>query len=307
MKRIVILLAAACLAASSLIAQETPSREDFLNRYNLLATKLGPAGVGIETLLSRWEKAYPDDPDMLVAQFSYWFTRSQSSSIEKMDRDKYLGENPVLPLKDSLGNKTNYFKVIHYDDELYGRAKKALDRVIALDPMNLESRLLKVNALISYEKESPDMALSELKSLVDYNFHNHPKWNYPGLEMDAESFAALMQEYCFTFFRLGCPGGYKAFKELSDRMLQYEPRNTLFMTNLGTWYLVAEKNPKEALKQYNKVLKLKAGDYTALKNIILLARSEKDTKLEKKYLPQLIKATEDERERASYEMRLKAL
>ena len=63
----------------------------------------------------------------------------------------------------------------------------------------------------------------------------------------------------------------------------------------------------KALGRQHKVLKMKPGDYTVLKNIILLARSEKNIKLEKKYLPQLIKATSDETERASYEVRLKSL
>ena len=307
MKKVCILLAAACLTVLPLTAQDGPAKEEFQSRYELLVSKLGPAGVGIETLLTRWERAYPDDRNMLLAQFSYWFSKSQTTSLEKMDRDKYLGAAPILPLKDSLGNKTHFFEVRHYDDAMYGKATKALDKAIALDPDHLDYRLLKANALIAYEKESPDMALSHLKGLVDYNFHNHPAWTYPGIEMDAEAFAALMQEYCFAFFKLGCPGGYDAFKALSEKMLQYEPRNTLFLTNLGTWELVVHKDPAAAMKQYAKVLKMKPGDYTVLKNIILLARSEKDVKLEKKYLPQLIKATTDETERAGYEVRLQSL
>lgn len=307
MKKIGIILAAAILTVLPLKAQEGPSQEEFQKRYDLLVSKLGPTGVGIETLLTRWERAYPDDPNMLLAQFSYWFSKSQTTKVEKLDRDKYLGNAPVLPLKDSLGNKTNFFEVRYFDDEMYGKASKALDKVIALAPDQLDYRLLKANALISYEKESPDMALSHLKGLIDYHFHNHPTWKYPGIEMDANAFDALMQEYCFAFFKLGCPGGYDAFRELSEKMLQYEPKNTLFLTNLGTWELVAHKDPNAAMKQYTKVLKMKPGDYTVLKNIILLARSEKNIKLEKKYLPQLIKATSDETERASYEVRLKSL
>ena len=307
MKKLGILLAAAILTVLPLKAQEGPTQEDFQKRYDLLVSKLGPTGVGIETLLTRWEKAYPEDHNMLLAQFSYWFTKSQTTKLEKMDRDKYLGAAPILPLKDSLGNKTNFFEVRYYDDELYGKASKALDKVIALAPDQLDYRLLKANALISYEKESPDMALSHLKGLIDYHFHNHPKWSYPGIEMDAEAFDALMQEYCFAFFKLGCPGGYDAFKELSEKMLQYEPKNTLFLTNLGTWELVAHKDPSAAMKQYSKVLKMKPGDYTALKNIILLARSEKDVKLEKKYLALMAQYGATETDKASASARLQAL
>ena len=70
---------------------------------------------------------------------------------------------------------------------------------------------------------------------------------------------------------------------------------------------VCKKDNKSALKYYNKVLKLSPNDYTAAKNCVLMARAEKDVKLEKKYLPILIRATEDEAERLSAEARLKSL
>ena len=60
-------------------------------------------------------------------------------------------------------------------------------------------------------------------------------------------------------------------------------------------------------KWYNKVLKIEPDNYTAAKNCVLLARTEKDTKLEKKYLPALIRATDSEMERASCEARLAVL
>ena len=90
-------------------------------------------------------------------------------------------------------------------------------------------------------------------------------------------------------------------------MLSYEPKNTLFMTNLGSYYLVAEHNDKAALKMYNKVLKLKPDDYAAIKNCVLLARNEKNAKLEKKYLQKLVEVTTDETERTSAKVRLQAL
>ena len=90
-------------------------------------------------------------------------------------------------------------------------------------------------------------------------------------------------------------------------MLKYDPKNVLFLDNVGSYYLVAQRDDNKALKYYKKVLKLKKDDITALKNIILLARNAKNVKLEKKYLKEIIKYTEDETEKASAEIRLKAL
>lgn len=286
---------------------QKPSQADYLDRYTLLVNKLGVEGVGVETLLQRWGKDYPDDMDMLLGKFTYYLSKSQSNSMEKIDASKYLGEAPALTLKDSLGNDVNYFQVTNYDDELFGQATQAIDKAIGLAQDRLDLRLYKIAALIGYEKGSPDMALSGLKELIDYDGHSHPTWIYPGLEPGPDLFPSLVQEYCFTFFRQATPASYEAFKEVSEKMAGYYPKNTVFLTNIGSYYLVYKHDSKNALKMYNKVLKKDPGDYTAIKNCVLLARSDKNKKLEKKYLAMLAKVTPDETEKLQAEARLKSL
>lgn len=296
------------LAISLTAIAQTPSSKDFQDRYDLLVSKLGPTGVGIETLLDRWAAAYPDDVQMLTGKFSYWFSKSQTLQLVPKDQQKFLGENPTVVLKDSTGANVNYFQETMYDDEMFGEAQKALEKAIQLYPDRLDLRFLKVASLIGYEKESPDMALSSLKSLMIYNATQHPKWEYPGVEkVDNEFFSAALQEYCYLFFRYGTPATYEAFKELSQQMLTYEPKNVLFLDNIGSYWLVARKDNKTAMKYYYKVLKIKADDLTAIKNIIILARNSNNVKLEKKYLPQLIKYTQDEKEKITAQARLKSL
>lgn len=296
------------LAISLTVIAQTPSSKDFQDRYDLLVSKLGPTGVGIETLLDRWAAAYPDDVQMLTGKFSYWFSKSQTLQLVPKGQQKFLGENPTVVLKDSTGADVNYFQETMYDDELFGEAQKALEKAIQLYPDRLDLRFLKVASLIGYEKESPDMALSSLKSLMIYNATQHPKWEYPGVEkVDNEFFSAALQEYCYLFFRYGTPATYEAFKELSQQMLTYEPKNVLFLDNIGSYWLVARKDNKTAMKYYSKVLKIKADDLTAIKNIIILARNSNNVKLEKKYLPQLIKYTQDEKEKITAQARLKSL
>ena len=286
---------------------QKPSQADYLDRYTLLVNKLGVEGVGVETLLRRWGKDYPDDMDMLLGKFTYYLSKSQSNSMEKIDASKYLGEAPTLTLKDSLGNDVNYFQVTNYDDDLFGQATQAIDKAIGLAQDRLDLRLYKIAALIGYEKGSPDMALSGLKELIDYDGHSHPTWIYPGLEPGPDLFPSLVQEYCYTFFRQATPASYEAFKEVSEKMAGYYPKNTVFLTNIGSYYLVYKHDSKNALKMYNKVLKKDPGDYTAIKNCVLLARSDKNKKLEKKYLAMLAKVTPDETEKLQAEARLKSL
>lgn len=307
MKKILLTIIAV-LTLLPLSAQTKTPRKDYLDRYQLLVSKLGVAGVGVETLLQRWEKDYPEDTDMLLGKFSYYLTKSQSSSIELIDAPKYLGNAPALTLKDSLGRDVNYFQVVNYDDELFGKATQAIEKAIELNPDRLDLRLFKISSLIGYEKDSPDMALAGLKALIDYNGHSHPDWVYPDVEkVDDELFPDVMQEYCYSFFRIGTPHTFEAFKELSEKMLSYYPGHTVYMTNIGSYYLVFKHDSKAALKMYNKVLKKNPDDYTAIKNCVLLARSDKNVKLEKKYLPMLVRVTTDEAEKASAQARLDAL
>lgn len=308
MVRKLLTLAAAAVLSVTVMTAQTPSAKEFNDRYQLLVSKLGPSGVGIETLLDRWAAAYPDDTDMLVARFSYYLDKSGKPSVVAKGQKRFLGENPILTLKDSTGKDVNYFQEYFYDDELFGDAQKAIDKAIQLNPDRLDMRLLKVASLIGYEKESPDMALSAMRSLIIYNETQHPSWEYPGVDkVDEQFFSAAVQEYCYLFFKYATPASYEAFRDLSATMVSYQPDDILFLDNLGSYWLVVKHDDKTALKYYTKVLKLKKDDITAIKNIVILARNSGNVKLEKKYLPLLMEHADSESERLSAKARLEYL
>ena len=305
MKRILTLFLALALPLT-LLAQ-TP-QEDYVRRYNNLISRVGPAGVGVETLLDKWAEEYPDDTQQLLARFSFWFTKAQTTKVIQLPQDRYLGREPLLNMKDSLGRKNNFFEDTEYDDESFGLSLEALDKAVALQPEKLDFRLLRIDALIAYEKGSPDMALSALKALADENYKRHPAWTHESLEkVDDEVFKALVQDYCFTFFRLGTDSSAEAFKSLSEQMLTYSKDDPLFLDNLGSYWLVSKKDFKKAQKYYDQVLKKHPDDITAIRNGILLARQKKDVKLEKKYLAMMAQYGETETDKASASARLQAL
>lgn len=306
MRKIFFIIVVFLLASYNMAGQET-SREKFEERYNSLVSAVGVAGVGVETLLNKWETAYPEDSKVHQGRFLLLFTKAGTESVKRVDKSKYLGQDPVLSLKDSLGRPVNYFREINYDDVMFGAAIKAVDKAIQLSPEDLGLRMAKISALTSYEKESPEMAASELKALIDYTFTQKPKWLYQGQEVTTEIFEATIQEYCFTFFKYATPASYEAFGALSKKMLSYSPSNVLFLNNVGSYYLVAKKDSKTALKYYNRALKKKPDDLTAITNCILLARNEKNLKLEKKYLPKLIQYSPDEKTREASKIRLESL
>lgn len=293
-----------CTVAS--FAQST--KEEYADRYNLLVKNLGETGVGIETLLDNWRAAYPDDTDMLIATFRYYLAKSQKQEVVRKDVSRYLGMKPILSLKDSLGKDVWFYQETFFDDELFGTAAKAIDKAISLNPDRLDMRFSKISSEMAYEKESPDMAGQDLKSLITYNYTEKPSWVFKGVDkVDDEFFRAGVQEYCVALFQRGGQKCFDEFKSVSELMLQYVGDEPLFLSNLGSYYLVSAKEPKTALKYYTKVLKLKPDDYTAIKNCVLMARNENNVKMEKKYLAQLIKVTESESEKLTSQARLDQL
>ena len=297
MKRILILLAAAVLPLFA-SAQDPMPQAEFLRRYTNLVQRVGPAGVGVETHLNKWQETWPEDPQQYLARFRFCFERCRTASIVEMPVDKYLGQAPILPITDTLGVKHNYFEVYEYDDDLFAQANSAIGQAITLKPWHLDWRMARIDALMAYEKGQPEMTLQELKTLADKHYKEHPVWEYDGMDgVTEDQFRAFMQDYCVALFRLGTDTSALAFKTLSEHMLTYCKDDPLFLDNLGSYYLV-NKDYKKARKYFEQVLKKHPDDMTALQNMVLLARATKDEKLKGKYQPLLARATQKQLDQA---------
>lgn len=256
----------ALFACVVLGAQE--NAENIKAEYDRQVRYVGAAGVGVETIINRWEAVAPDDPEVHVARFSYWLAKSASrTEVIVKPQKKYLGANPVFTLKDSLGNDVNYFEDIVYDDTAFGEALTAIDKAISLDPDELEYRFSKITAIMGYEKESPDMTADEIVALIDeYKSGNH-KWTFRGNPAGDDVFCQGIGEYCYNLFGIANPLSYGYFLEISEKMNKLYPDNTVFTNNIGSYWQVAEGNSKKALRYYRKALKIDPEDYVANTNI----------------------------------------
>lgn len=272
MKKLMILLAAlaACAAAA---AQTTP--EEFQARYERLVRNVGYDGVGVETLLDRWEEAFPEDESVPVARFNYWFHKGQVTEVvPKGSQRKFLGNAPTVSLKDADGNDVNYFEETFYDEEYFGEAMKVVDAQIAAHPDELRWQYLRITALLTYEKESPDMAAAALKALIERNAKSHPAWTLNGQPAGEDVFQQGVAEYCASLFQIGSEAAYGYFHDISVRMNKLYPKNPVFLDNIGSWWRAAQGDDKQAAKYYQKALKLDPDDYAATQNLRLIERKQ---------------------------------
>lgn len=275
-----IIATALMLCTIGLAAQTT--QEQFKQRYERQSRIAGPAGVGVETIITRWKEAFPEDPEACKAEFNYFYAKSLRTEVVRKDCEKYLGVKPVLSIPDTSGVKVNFFEESFFTDSLFALSSTAISKAISLKPEELSYRLLKTAALLAYEKESPDLTCAEIRALVDMDKSQKPAWTFDGEPVDEDTFISCIQEYCRAFYNIGTSNSMECFREISEKMAALHPSNSTFVSNLGSYWLVGKKNGKKAIKYYNKAIKLNPEDYGAIKNCMLAARLAGNTKLAKK-------------------------
>lgn len=266
MKRIA-LISALLLACMQLSAQTEPQTktpvDEYVARYNRQVKNVGYSGVGVETILDRWEADYPEDVNPKVGRINYLLDKSQSFEVVKSVDAKYLGKKPIATLKDENGADVNYFNDVVYEEETFAECQKLIDSYIKKYPNELRYRLCKITTLLDYEKEYPDMTEGEISALID---ERGTAWTLDGVLADQETFLDVIQEYCFSLYSVGTPASYESFYRISQRMSGCYPKNTSFIDNMGSYWLVYHKNYKKAISTYNKALKIDPEDQVALRN-----------------------------------------
>lgn len=246
---------------------------EFQEKYNNQVTRVGYSGPGVEGILDKWETAFPEDGEMLRARFSFYFDRSRKLEVVQKDARKFLGAEPTLTLKDSLGRPVNYFTENFFNDTLFNAALNCIDRAIELYPHELSYYAEKFAAFAAYEKEHPARSLKLAEYLIDYRKKNlkFPWTNY-GQAANSMVFQLMIQDFCYSYYAIGSADSYEAFFRLAGKMSKLYPKSDIFLGDLGNYWLVARHDFKKAEKYYNQVLSIDPTSELATRNLELIKK-----------------------------------
>lgn len=270
MKRFFLTFIAAMAASVALSQAQTT--EDYLKRYNTLVARVGAAGVGVDFLLESWEKADPMDINHMVGRFSYYLAKAHRDSVVTSGKQSYMGLEPLVSLKDSLGRNIYYYRLPVYAPTDFARAMEAIDNAITTDNTRLDLMLSKAEALVAYEGAYPKQSEEYLSALVQNHFTRKSRWTVPGVESVSDAdFLSEMSNFCYIWFNADSDQAKESFRRLSEKILKFRPKETTFINNIGSYY-ASKKDDKKALKYYRNTLKIDPNDVVALQNIKLIER-----------------------------------
>ena len=237
--------------------------QDSLSRYAELVSKENN-DQEVLAFLTRWESNKPDDPDMYIAWFNYYFNLSQQ---EYLSLSPQMGTGEQLEMKDSLGNTVYLYSQNVTIDSIFELSQHYIDEGIKKHPKRLDMYFGKIHTLRVVGKY--DDFLTEIYRVIDLSIENHFDWLWSGdsvIGTDAESvFMASIQQYCNDLFDLN-PPAFDPIVAISARMYAKFPTYVEFPSNIGSCWAM-QGDYSQAIEFYDRALQIKPDDLVVLNNI----------------------------------------
>lgn len=251
-------------------------------------------------LLSNWEKANPDDPELYTAYFNFFVKKSMSEVI-RMENQQQGRQS--LQIKDPKTGKVVGFlnDGVSYNEELVEKGFKYIDLGIKKFPSRLDMRFGKIYILgkvYSYQRFT-----EELISTIDYSQKIDLKWTWTDnkpVDRPKEFMLDAEQQYITQLYQAG-NNQLDNMKAVAEAVLRYYPDDVENLSNLAITYII-KKEYVNALPLLLKAEKITPTDGIVLNNIAFCydAKGDKPNaikyyKLTDKYGDQRAKTTAEEK------------
>jgi len=216
--------------------------------------------------LAEWEKAEPDNPELLGAYLNYHFMQGREEIVMMMEGTPPAGE--ALVIQDSLGNPMGYMgSEIMFDWE---EIQKGLDKVshgIELYPDRLDLRWGKVWVLGQMSRW--DLFEENIIQAIDRSAENDNEWvwldNEP-LEEGSQGFMAGLQDYQMQLLNTYEDSLLKRMRNIGNAVLEYYPENVENLTNVAITHILTGEF-EAAVSLLDKAIAIRPKDTIVLCNL----------------------------------------
>jgi hypothetical protein len=256
-----------------LIMMEASGQSAFKQNFDRLTT----AGEwdAIPSLLERWESSSPDEAELFIAQFNYYFHACRQEIVTMVDTQPWTEH---LVVTDTLtGDTTAYmFSQLVYNDSIFELAMSAINRGLKLYPRRLDMHFGKIYIL--RERGVIQAHVEAIKRVINEHAKYHDRWlwaNAKPLEDVDETFTGAIQDYCYALFNLP-QAELDGVEQISTLMSQLYPSDVRFYSNLGACRLMRQ-DFSTALPFFLKAHELVDDDPVVLSNIAYTYRMLGDT------------------------------
>lgn len=183
-----LLTVAACIVALAASSQSLTMAQ----RFNMAWSSGDTAAQ--QDILNQWQQKSPNDAELIVTQFNYYFSQAQQSQMS-MSVELPEGVEDAMVLTDSTGATAGYmYEITTYDTVLANKALSCIDRGITLYPERLDMRMGKITALGMLNRVEPYIA--EVMELIDKTAQPSNQWVYPEQEpISQDQFSLVVMGY----------------------------------------------------------------------------------------------------------------
>lgn len=285
MKRLLLIHFMALLVCSA-FAQ---SREDLYDNFKAAISERDTTAV--LSLISDWEKLFPNDAELYSARANYYFQNAFEEVIV-ISQEEPMDGRQCMEITDSLGVRGYMYSEIQIDSNKLDSAKRALEEGIIQHPDRLDLRLGKVTIHL-YVNENAD-AVKEVQSALEQSIRNKNNWfstlDTP-IETDGVSYLrGCIQDYFAKFLE---NNDLISAEKMIDACIELYPDEAVFMTDKGSIRYYAG-DQKGAIEWYLKANENSPEDMLIATNIAILYEQQGDMENAIKYYSIVAKSGDEE-------------
>ena len=252
-------------------------------------------------VLLKWEKAAPDDPELYVSWFNYYFRKSSKETLSITSTPKT--SESIAVRKEGEETVVGYIGTdVYYAKADFDLGIVSIDKGISKFPNRLDMRFGKTHALAQikdYQKFT-----DEIVKAIDHSRVNNNQWlwgeNKP-VEDPKKFLLGSVQTYVVQLFDAGDKEA-QFIKPIAESVLRIYPEHVESLSNLSLVYML-NGDYDSALTTLLKAEKLANDDYVIVANIAYGYYNKRDKINATKYYERLAKIG-DGRAKADAEAKL---